>query len=130
MDSRIARFGNLKCTCVTHFDLVQCSSFCSGHLEQLAIACPNLQRLNLQDCYFCFDSLQGLQAIASHCHNLQGLNLLGILCVSKVEDQTRLWEILSNMKLTHLEVEYCVLRSKAANKEKLICLHQKCWTIS
>ena len=98
-------------------------------MEQLAIACPNLQRLNLQDCYFCLDSLQGLQAIASHCHNLQGLNLIGILCVSKVEDQTRLWEILSNMKLTHLGVKCCVLTSKAANKEKLIYLYQKCWTI-
>ena len=128
MDSiHIGKFGNLSC--VTHVDFSYCYSLRSGHLEQLAIACPNLQRLNLQDCYCCLESLQGLQAIASHCHNLQGLNLLGILCVSKVEDQTRLWEILSNMKLTHLGVKCCVLRSQAANKEKLICLYQKCWTI-
>ncbi|XP_065907093.1 uncharacterized protein [Dysidea avara] len=127
MDSTyFVRFGNLSCA--THFNLSCCSLLCSGHLEQLAIACPNLQRLNLQDCYYCLESLQGLQAIASHCHNLQGLNLLGI-CVSNVENQTRLWEILSNMKLTHLGVKCCVLTSKAANKERLICLYQKCWTI-
>ena len=122
----IARFGNLSC--VTHGDFLNCSSLHFGHLEQLAIACPNLQRLNLQNCCHCLKSLQGLQAISGHCLNLQGLNLLGI-CVSKVEDQTQLWEILSNMKLTHLAVEYRALRSKAANKEKLICLCQKCWTI-
>ena len=127
MDSTyFVRFGNLSCA--THFTLSCCSSLCSGHLEQLAIACPNFQRLNLQDCYYCLESLQGLQAIASHCHNLQGLNLLGI-CVSNVENQTRLWEILSNIKLTNLGVKSCVLTSKAAKKEKLICLYQKCWTI-
>ena len=65
-------------SCVTHFDLANCHSLYSGHLEQLAIACPNLQRLNLQHCCYCLINLQGLQAIASHCHNLQGLNLLGI----------------------------------------------------
>ena len=127
MDSiHISRFGNLSC--VTHVDFSYCYSLHSGHLEQLAIACSNLQRLNLQGCYYCLKSLQGLQAIASHCHNLQGLNVLGI-CVIRVEDQTQLWEILSNMKLTHLGVMCCILRSQAANKEKLICLYQKCWTI-
>ena len=126
MDSTyFVRCGNLSCA--THFYLFQCFSLCSGHLQQLAIACPNLQRLNLQDCYDCLESLQGLQAVASHCHNLQGLNLLGI-CVTKVEDQIQLWEILSNMKLTHLGVAFCVLTPEAANKEKLICLYQKCWT--
>ncbi|XP_065893308.1 uncharacterized protein [Dysidea avara] len=79
----IARLGNLSCA--THFDFSDGLSLHSGHLEQLAIACPNLQRLNLQDCHLCLKSLQGLQAIASHCHSLQGLNLLGI-CVLVVED--------------------------------------------
>ena len=74
----IARFCNLSC--VTHFDISNCHS---GHLEQLAIACPNLQRLNLKRCALSLKTLQGLQAIASHCHNLQGLNLLDI-CVSQV----------------------------------------------
>ena len=33
------------------------------------------------------------------------------------------------MKLTHLGVDFCVLRLEVTNKEKLICLYQKCWTI-
>ena len=40
-----------------------------------------------------------------------------------------IWEILSDMRLTHLAVEFCVLKSEASNKEELICLYQKCWTI-
>ena len=101
-------------------------SFHSGHLEQLAVAYPNLQRLNVEGSV-CLQSLRGLQAIASHCPNLQGLNLLGIH-VSKVEDHILFWEICGDMKLTHLAVEYCLFKSGAANKKKLICLYQKCWT--
>jgi len=93
------------------------------------MACPNLQRLNLQYCTECMRSLQGLQAIASHCHNLQGLNLLGI-CVLMVEDHVQLWEILTAIKLTHLGVYCCVLKVEATNKEKLIHLYQNCLTIS
>ena len=33
------------------------------------------------------------------------------------------------MKVTHLEVKYCVVRVEATNEEKLICMYQKCWTI-
>ena len=41
MDSiHIGRFGNLSC--ITRVDFSCCYSLCSGHLEQLAIACPNL----------------------------------------------------------------------------------------
>ena len=124
----IAKPCNLKC--VTHLDLSFCYSLHSDQLKQLAIiACPNLQRLNLKYCYDCLKSLQGLRAIASHCQNLQGLNILGILCVAKAEDHILLWEILSDMKLTHLAVDFHILRSKAANKEKLICLLQKCSTM-
>ena len=122
----IAQFGSISCA--THFDLSGCLSLHSGHLEQLAIACPNLQRLNWQDCGHCLKGLQGLQAIVIHCHNLQGLNLLGI-CVLEVQDHVLLWEILHDMKLTHLAVDFCVLESEAANKEKLICLYQNCWTV-
>ena len=74
--------------------------FDSKHLEQLAVTCPNLQRLDVRNNKSCLNNLQGLQTITSSCHNLQGLNLLGIP-VSEVEDQTQLWEILSDMKLTH-----------------------------
>ena len=75
-----------------------------------------------------FGSLHSLQAIASHCHNLQGLNLLDIH-VLNVEDHVLFWETLSNMKLTHLAIEFCFLNLVEDNIEKLICLFQKCWTI-
>jgi len=76
-------------SCVTHFDLSNYRySFHSGHLEQVALACPNLQIMNLQNCLRCLKSLQGLQAIASHCQNLQGLNLLSVH-VSLVEDHMK-----------------------------------------
>jgi len=120
--------NNLSCT--THVDFSFIRSFYSGHLEQLAIACPNLQRLNLNDCEHCLENLQGLQAIASHCHNLQGLNLLGIHA-SEDEDCIPLWEILSDMKLTHLAVQLCMnTRLEVTNKEKIISLFQKCLTIT
>ena len=123
----IAKPFNLNCA--THFDLSFCNSLHSGHLEQLAIACPNLQRLNLQDCNHCLKSLKGLRAIASHCQNLQGLNLVGIH-VSVMENHVLLWEILSDMKLTHLAADVSVLLSKkTAIKQKLICLLQKCSSI-
>ena len=93
---------------ITHFDARHCQMFYSGHLEQLAAACPNLQRLDLESKYDCLGSLQGLRMIASCCHSLQGLNLQGI-GISKVENCMQLWEILSSMQLTHLAVEMCVL---------------------
>jgi len=33
---------------VAHFDASQCGLFQSGHLKQIAMACLNLQNLNLQ----------------------------------------------------------------------------------
>ena len=45
----------------THYDLSLSDSLSSGHLEQLAIACPNLQRLNLQRCNHSLVCLKGLQ---------------------------------------------------------------------
>ena len=114
--------------CVTYFNFSNFTLLHSGHLEQLAIACPNLHRLNLDGCDRCLNSLQGLQAIASHCHNLQGLNIDGI-CASALENHILLWKILSGMKLSHLQVEFCILRATVASKEKLICLYQECQTI-
>ena len=115
----IAKPFNLNCA--THLDLSWESSLHSDHLEQLAIVCPNLRRLFLVKSYYCLRSLKGLRAIASHCHKLQGLNLLGI-CVREVEDLTGLWEILSDMKLTYLAVECCTFRLEAAT---VISLHKK-----
>jgi len=119
---RTNRRGNLSC--VTDVSFAFCYLLHSGHLEQLAIACPHLRRLNLLACYQCFKSLKGLQAIASHCHNLQGLNLLGMHALT-VENHMLLLETLSNIKLTHLAVGFCVFRSDAANNEKVISLCKK-----
>jgi len=99
--------------------------FSSEHLKQLAVVCPNLQRLNLGHSKNCLKSLNGLHFVANFCQNLQGLNLLGVT-VEEVENQIRLWEILSDMKLTHLAVELCVLIPSANNEQKLISLFQKC----
>ena len=114
--------------CVTDFDLSHSSLLHSGHLEQLAVGCPNLQRLNLRNCSGSLGSLQGLQAIASHCHYLQGLNIGGI-CFTKVQDHILLWDILNDMMLIHLAAEFCVFKPTAANMKKAYCLYQECWTI-
>ena len=80
------------------------------HLEQLAFACPNLQRLNIAGNKNCLKDLQGLHAIVQTCKNLEGLNLGGI-SVSLVESCLCLWELLSRVKkLTHLVVNLCVLK--------------------
>jgi len=94
-------------TYVTECDLYSCQ-FDSVHLEQLAILCPNLQRLNLSENGHCLKSLHGLDAIANSCDSLQGLDLSGIK-VTDVEDHMQLWEILSHMKLTHLTISLCLL---------------------
>ena len=54
----------------------------SSHLEQLAIACPNLQRLNLKENVKSLQCLEGLCAIIHTCRYLQGLNLAGISMAS------------------------------------------------
>ncbi|XP_065886988.1 uncharacterized protein [Dysidea avara] len=116
---------------VTHFDITRYSALLSNHLEQLAIACPNLQQLKLRNCYECLKSLQGLNAIANYCPNLQGLNILGI-SITRLESQNRLWEILSNLKLTHLGVEFCVIspcREDTVYQEKMIFLYQRCLSL-
>ena len=112
---------------VTECDLSSCA-FDSVHLEQLAVMCPNLQRLDLSENSHCLKSLQGLRAIANCCDNLQGLNLLGIK-VTEVENHMQLWEILSNMKLTHLAIDFCVMMPSENDdkyKQNLIGLYQKC----
>ena len=43
--TRVACFENFHYT--TYFNFFHCNSLHSGHLEQLAFACPNLQRLKL-----------------------------------------------------------------------------------
>ena len=115
--------------CVTEFNLAYMDTLQSGNLEQVAIACPNLQRLNLQGNYDCLRPLRGLRMIANHCHDLCGLNVKCI-SVTDMESQLGLWEILSNMRLTHLVTDICVLRSNSDEVyEQLISLFQKCSTL-
>ena len=114
--------------CVTHFDVAQHNRLLPNDLEQIAIACPNLQQLKINGCFQSLTSLHGLHAVASYCHNLQGLNMIGI-SVSAVEGQIQLWEILSKMTLTHLAVDYCIITPSVrdiVHTKNLVCLYQKC----
>jgi len=113
---------------VTDIDFSGDEVFQSDQLEQVALMCPNLQRLGLSA--ISLNSLRGLHTVAECCHNLQGLNLLGIQ-VTQVEDQLQLWEILSNLKLTHLAMELCLMGPLQGDngdvyKQTLISLFQKC----
>ena len=116
---------------VTDFDFTSTpfsQTIYSGHLEQLAVACPNLQRLNLQNNHDCLKCLKGLQTVANYCHDLQGLNLM-FISVRKIECQMKLWGILNDIKLTYLAVELCVFKPLTENKqykEQLIDLLKKC----
>jgi len=113
---------------VTDFDASYCESVKSEHLEQLAVVCPNLCRLNLRSNGDCLKSLQGIRIIADHCHNLEGLNLMDIP-VAEVENHLQLWEILSGVKLTHLAIDLCILLPSVGGdelKEKLMSLYKKC----
>ena len=115
---------------VTHFDASRSLLLCPGHLEQLAIACPNLEHLNLLGNDACLDRLQVLYAISTHCKNLQGLNLL-TLPVDDATQALQLWEILVDMRLTYLAIEHYMITNirwvedKQA-KEKMIHLFQEC----
>ena len=93
--------------CVTEFNFIYTELVHSGHLEQLAVACPNLQRLNVENNCNCLSSLQGLRVVAQHCYDLHGLSFKGI-SVEDIESHLGFWEILSSMKLTHLVIDVCV----------------------
>ena len=124
--------------CISNFNSVSNVDFSHvniypGHLEQLAISCPNLERLNLGKAQSYLQSLQGLHAIVDTCKNLQGLNLIGIP-VSSVESYLLLWESLSSIKkLTHLAIDLCMLiqcsNCDSADKEKLIGMLGKCGSL-
>ena len=107
---------------VTQFDATRCNLY-PGHLEQLAMACPNLQHLNLLGNHHCLLSLQGLHMITTHCKKLQGLNIVEI---SGVESYVQLWKILADMKLTYLATELCVLIPQAENVTEIISFFPKC----
>ena len=116
---------------VTYFDISH-ENVHSNHLEQLAVVCPNLQRLNLRENVNCLKDLQGFRAIVHTCHNLQGINLTGI-SVLWVESHLLLWELLSSVKkLTLLAIDLCMLKScdsDDANKQKLINMFKCCQSL-
>ena len=110
--------------CVTELNILQYDDK-SDVLEQLAIACPNLQRLSIQGYTDIAYTLEGLRAIALHCLDLRGLNLSDI-GVRVTDCYLGLWEILSEMKLTHLYIETCALFGANSDEERLLHLFQKC----
>ena len=116
--------------CVTEFIITLSEERCEV-LEQLAFACPNLQRLKLQGCSGDTFSLEGLRAIAQHCPDLCGLDLLdiGLDYLESVESHLEVWNILSKMKLTHVSMELCFFFGVDCDEQKLAHLFQKCSTL-
>jgi len=115
---------------LTHFNItMECNYFLSSHLEQVAVSCPNLQQFALHSNLECLKDLKGLRALASHCHNLRELDVLGV-SVTELENQLQFWEILSSLKLTRLTAEACVLSPCAEYEEKMIRLYQKCSSLA
>ena len=127
-EGRHLQFSISNLYSVTCIDFTNAEMY-SNHLEQLAVACPNLQRLNLKYVNNCLKNLQGLYAIVQACQNLQGLNLTGI-SVYQIESYLLLWEFLSSVKkLTHLAVELCTLIPGDCDdndKQKLIGMLRSC----
>jgi len=110
---------------LTELALLFGGSLRSKHLEQIGLTCPTLQRLNLRTNKQCLVRLQGLCTIASRCHNLQGLNLMGIP-FKEIENQARLWSVLSGMKLTHLGIDIRVLLPSTNDEKVMIGYFVKC----
>lgn len=92
-------------TFVTYFAASYCTSLYPGHLEQISVACPNLQRLDLCGKSDCLSNLQGLNSLANNCKSLQGLNLMGIHVKDREYNCLQLWEILCMMHLNQLAIE-------------------------
>jgi len=114
-------------TFITHFNVSYCRLH-SGHLEQLAMACPNLLELNLQSNVNCLKKLQGLHTVATCCQHLKGLNLL-FISAHDLESHVQLWEILVKLKLTYLAIDSCVLLPHEIDDHALKTigsLYQKC----
>jgi len=109
-------------SCVIQFDATHCNLY-PGHLEQLAVACPNLQHLNLLGNSHCLKRLQGLHAIFTSCKNIRGLNLVE---VSRVEDYVQLWKILVDMKLSYLGIDLSMLIPRIDEVTEVISLFQQC----
>ena len=111
---------------ITYFDAAYCGMLNSNHLEQLSIACPNLQRLDLCGNSECLSDLQGLHSLSSNCKNMQGLNLHQIHEDKSECDRLQLWEILCIMRLTELSIEGWMINVHVAEQQqKLMSIFQK-----
>ena len=121
-------------TCIPHLRTVSYIDISyknvnSNHLQELAVACPNLQQLHLQGNVNCLQDLQGLQAIVDKCKNIKSLNLAGI-DVSWVESYLLMWDLLSSLKkLTLLTIDLCMISlydSDDDDKQKLVTMCKSC----
>ena len=124
-------------TCIPHLHTVSYVDISyenvnSNHLQQLAIACPNLQQLHLRGNVNCLEDLQGLQAIVDKCKNLKSLNLAGI-DVSWVESYLLLWDLLSSLKkLTLLTIDLCMILLydyDDDDKQRLVTMCKSCHSL-
>ena len=99
-------------------------------IKQIVLACPRLQRLNLKNNRSL--RVEDLQAIATCCYNLQGLNLMRI-SATDIQFCLKVWEILSGMKLTHLSMDVsfvsCNLVTDDAQEKQLVALLRQCTTL-
>ena len=94
---------------VTDFTTTKCGLL-SGHLEQLSIACPNVEQLSLRGNRSCLESLQGLRNIVDHCHKLQAVNLEDVHA-TKIQNCMYLWKVLSEIKMLNcLRIEMCTMK--------------------
>ena len=120
VDVENVRINYTSCLHSVYYIDLSCANIHSDNLKQIAILCPNLQRLNLEDNFHCLDDLQGLHAIVHSCKNLEGINLAGI-SVSQVESCLLLWALLSSLeKLSHLAIDLCLMKHDDDSKHQLI----------
>ena len=133
-DSALLRNAKLF-NCTNHLHAVSYAdmSYSGIHvsnLEQLAVVCPNLQRLNLKGNGGCLTNLKGLNAIVYACQNLEGLNLAGIQS-TLLFNFLNLWELLSSIKrLSHLAIDLCMLKPfDSDHKEYIINMLKRCHSL-
>ena len=108
----------ISLTSITYFDASRHGGLYPGHLEQLSIACPNLQTLDLSFNSDCLGNLQGLQSLANNCKGLLGLSLKGVHILNCEYSCIELWEILCTLNLTQLAIESCMIKISDGSNAK------------